>query len=360
MVLSERERIQILMMIGFGDRARSVREVCDLFNTEHPERAPISISAVSKIHKKFQEEGHVRDRPRSGRPKIAEDTQLDVLLSVEETPNSSTRQLAREFNVSKSTIGNIFRKTKYHPYKICLVHELSEDDFDRRVQFCEQLMLMCDNDPFFIRNILFSDEATFTLHGTVNRQNCRYWARQNPRWMREIRTQYPQKLNVWAGLIGNRIIGPFFFNGNLTAEMYLDFLQNYLIPSLAEIFPNHENPNLPSQRIWFQQDGAPPHYAGNVRHYLENTFPNRWIGRRGAIEWPARSPDLTPIDYFLWGYLKSKVYATKPENLEDLRQRIEIEVRRITPEMIENVQNEFYYRLGYCQDAQGQHFEHLL
>jgi hypothetical protein len=74
----------------------------------------------------------------------------------------------------------------------------------------------------------------------------------------------------------------------------------------------------------------------------------------------ARSPDLTPMDYFLWGYPKSKVYDTKPENLEDLRQRIVNEVRRITAEIIENVQNEFYYRLGYCQDVQGQHFEHLL
>jgi hypothetical protein len=50
----------------------------------------------------------------------------------------------------------------------------------------------------------------------------------------------------------------------------------------------------------------------------------------------------------------------KPENLEDLRQRIVNEVRRITVEIIENVQNEFYYRLGYCQDVQRQHFEHLL
>jgi hypothetical protein len=50
----------------------------------------------------------------------------------------------------------------------------------------------------------------------------------------------------------------------------------------------------------------------------------------------------------------------KPENLEDLRQRIVDERRRITAEIIENVQNEFYYRLGYCQDVQGQYFEHLL
>lgn len=103
--------------------------------------------------------------------------------------------------------------------------------------------------------------------------------------MREVRIEYPQKLNVWAGIIGNRIIGPFFFNGNLTGGMYLEFLQNYLIPSLAELFPNHEDPDLPDERLWFQQDGAPPHYSETVRQYLDNTFPNRWIERRGVIEW---------------------------------------------------------------------------
>lgn len=155
MVLNERERIEILMMIGFEDRVRSLREVCHLFNTVHSERAAISVSAVSKIHNKFQAEGNVRDRPRSGRPKTAEDIQLDVLLSVEETPNSTTRQLAQEFNVSKSTIGNIFRKTKYHPYKIRLVHELSEDDFDRRVQFCEQV-IPCVRMTRFLSEISYS------------------------------------------------------------------------------------------------------------------------------------------------------------------------------------------------------------
>jgi len=53
-------------------------------------------------------------------------------------------------------------------------------------------------------------------------------------------------------------------------------------------------------------------YGLNVRAFLNNVFRARWIGRRGEIEWPARSPDLTPLDYFLWDYLKDRVYRTKP------------------------------------------------
>ncbi|EZA55617.1 hypothetical protein X777_04243, partial [Ooceraea biroi] len=54
-----------------------------------------------------------------------------------------------------------------------------------------------------------------------------------------------------------------------------------------------------------------------VRECLNKAFPNKWIERRGSIEWPPRSPDLTPLDYFFWGYFKSKVRSTKPRNLNE-------------------------------------------
>lgn len=97
-----------------------------------------------------------------------------------------------------------------------------------------------------------------------------------------------------------------------------------------------------------------------MRNFLNETFPERWIGRRGAIEWPPRSPDLTPLDFFLGGHLKDRVYKTKPRNLNELRHRIITEVALIMPETLENVCNAFYYRLGHCQTVQGQQFEHLL
>ncbi|CAM1326936.1 Uncharacterised protein r2_g3591 [Pycnogonum litorale] len=61
----------------------------------------------------------------------------------------------------------------------------------------------------------------------------------------------------------------------------------------------------------------------HVRAYLEAAFPNRWIGRRGSIEFPARSPGLTPTDFFLCGYLKNKVYGSKPATVDELKEEIE-------------------------------------
>ncbi|KAJ4444490.1 hypothetical protein ANN_06282 [Periplaneta americana] len=52
------------------------------------------------------------------------------------------------------------------------------------------------------------------------------------------------------------------------------------------------------ERIWFQHDGAPPHFDRRVRNHLNATFPDRWIGGGGPVPWPPRSPNLTPLDFF--------------------------------------------------------------
>ena len=59
--------------------------------------------------------------------------------------------------------------------------------------------------------------------------------------------------------------------------------------------------------VLFQQDGAPPHWRLTVRESLNNSFPQHWIGRDGPIAWPPQSPDLTPLDFFFWGYVKDTV-----------------------------------------------------
>ncbi|CAH1956259.1 unnamed protein product [Acanthoscelides obtectus] len=90
-----------------------------------------------------------------------------------------------------------------------------------------------------------------------------------------------------------------------------------------------------------------------------STLLDRWIGRRGAIEWPPRSPDLSPLDFFMWGHLKSKIYATQPTSLEGLRQRIVNECLQITPQILQNIWQRFEQNLYYCMESHGGHFQHL-
>ncbi|EFN76728.1 hypothetical protein EAI_17569, partial [Harpegnathos saltator] len=69
---------------------------------------------------------------------------------------------------------------------------------------------------------------------------------------------------------------------------------------------------------------------------------------------PLCSPDLTPLDFLLWGYLKSKVYVTKPQDLNDLRGRITREIELIPP--FRNAVSAVYNRLAHCQAVEGQQF----
>ncbi|GBL96607.1 hypothetical protein AVEN_207779-1 [Araneus ventricosus] len=62
--------------------------------------------------------------------------------------------------------------------------------------------------------------------------------------------------------------------------------------------------------------------VGGGEQYLMETFQNQVIGYGGFVEWSQRSPDFTPMDFFLWGYIKGQVYATPPPTLQDLRLRI--------------------------------------
>ena len=98
-----------------------------------------------------------------------------------------------------------------------------------------------------------------------------------------------------------------------------------------------------------------------MRQLLDTQFPQRWIGRGGVIGWPPRSPDLSPLDFFYWGNLKSKIYlSTGVNNLEDLRQRIIRASQDISEEQCLNAIHEFYNRLSYCLIENGGIFENKL
>lgn len=111
-------------------------------------------------------------------------------------------------------------------------------------------------------------------------------------------------------------------------------------------------------RIWYQQDGAPCHSTRNVRQYLNTLFNGKVIDRCSDFFWPARSPDLSPLDYFLWGYLKQNVYLQRPfQNVDHLERVIRETITNITPAMIRNVLREFSARTAKCIEMEGGYVE---
>ncbi|GFW25976.1 putative DD41D transposase [Trichonephila clavipes] len=105
--------------------------------------------------------------------------------------------------------------------------------------------------------------------------------------------------------------------------------------------------------MWFQQDGATCHTARATIDLLKDTFGDRLISRFGPVNWPPRSCDLTPLDYFLWGYVKSLVYADNPQTLDHLEDNIRRVIADIRPQMLEKVIENWTSRLDYIRASRG-------
>ena len=132
-------------------------------------------------------------------------------------------------------------------------------------------------------------------------------------------------------------------------------LENWLMPQLEE----------DSQDFIFQQDGAPPHFHNDVRWYLNKHLPQRWVRHTGCddevlLKWPQRSPDMTPCDFFLWGFVKDRVFVPPlPRDLMELRERIREAFAAVTRDLLMRVWTEMDYRLDICRVTKGAHIESL-
>ena len=125
------------------------------------------------------------------------------------------------------------------------------------------------------------------------------------------------------------------------------------MPALRRIGINIEN-------MWFQQDMATLHTAKHVLSWLHETFGENFISFNTEKIWPPHSPDLNPLDFFLSGYLKDKVYTPKPATLQDLKNAIRREIEKITLEMCKSVIDNFKKRLDVIIAQKGRHIEYMM
>ncbi|CAI6345148.1 unnamed protein product [Macrosiphum euphorbiae] len=93
---------------------------------------------------------------------------------------------------------------------------------------------------------------------------------------------------------------------------------------------------------------------------LQKMFPGRLISLRENITWPPRSPDLSPCDYFLWGYLKAEVFKHRPRTIEELKVAIRQEISAIPLDMLARVMDNFRERLYMCVARQGNHLDDII
>lgn len=314
--------------------------------------------AVRAIVDKFESTFSLLDVPVPKRRRTArsEENIAAVSVSIQNDPNQSIPRRSQELGIARTTLWRILRKDLgTHAYKIKLTQELKPLDHLKRRNFSNWALVKLEENEEFHRKIIFSDEAHFWLNGFVNKQNMRYWSATNPHVLLET-PLHPQKITVWCGFHAAGVIGPYFFvdendrHVTVNGERYRVMLEDYLWPELDELDIND---------MWFQQDGATSHTARVTIDLLKGKFGERVISRNGPVEWPPRSCDLTPLDFFLWGYIKSLVYANKPATLDELKDNIKREIANVPVEMCARVVENWVQRIDRCKRARGGHMTEI-
>ena len=255
-------------------------------------------STIRRLVAKFESTGSVNVQPPRVRARSARSAEniAAVRQSVQDNPRLSIPRRSQQLGLSSTSTWRILRlDLGLHPYKIQLTQELKITDHRQRREFADWVLEQLETDPDFGKKIIFSDEAHFSMNGYVNTQNCRIWDDTNPHEIQE-RPMHPQKVTVWCGFWAGGVIGPFFFENEggvavtINGERYRDMLAEFLWPKLDD---------MDLTDVWFQQDGATCHTSNATIALLHQKFPGLVISRRGDVNWPPRSCDLTPLDFFL-------------------------------------------------------------
>jgi hypothetical protein len=272
-------------------------------------------------------------RTGSGRPSCSYEQVDKVLEADTKLADShpygmcSVRQIAADddVNVCKTTVHKILRREGLHPYRPVQVQQLLPQDYPDRVAFAHRALAEFGDD---FRQVLWTDEAIFHLTPHVSSLTGAIWSDEPPGIFVE-KPLHPAAVLVWAGFTARWKLPPFFFDGTVSGDSYCHMLSTHCVPFLTA---HHA-----LSGTTFQQDGAAPHIARQVKEFLTQKFHSRVISRHFNFPWPARSPDLNPMDFFYWGYLKQKVYSHKLRNVNDLREAIAREIEEMDGSLLAKV-----------------------
>ncbi|GFU68758.1 DUF4817 domain-containing protein [Trichonephila clavipes] len=297
--------------------------LCDMLHRLVGTTAPGHHDCLLKLVKRFEETGKLEDRARAGRPCLKEArapciaVEMEAIASEAASGTSSahkaTRQLGLPSSVRLLKLVKRFEETgkledRARAGRPCLKEarapciavemEAIASEAASGTSSAHKATRQLGLPPSSVRshwvfNILWTDEARFSLHGDVNNHNCRIWTTSNPREYTQKPLHSP-KVTAWCGFTGSFIIGPFFFetqcpvNGWITetinAQRYLTLLRKTVVSCLIQ--------RGQISNVTFMQDGATSHTANPVKAFLIQTFgEDRIVSRRCRYPWPPQSPD---------------------------------------------------------------------
>lgn len=339
-----------------GNGQAALRMYCE----RYPNRQVPHYQMFEQLHRNLIEHGSFRGgvqntgqsrstRTRTRNPAIEENV---MLHAVDNNPSTSIRES------SAGTLAlSVLDVIEVHPFYLRPVQLLQKEDYSQRLAFVQWYLMQRVDDLLFPSCVLFTGEASFTREEIIYPHTEQLWTQENPYTTRSrVLQQLDFVIDVWAGIVGDCLIGPYLLPSRLDAQKYLIFLEEVLPDLLKDV------PLRIRRKMWFQHDDSLAHCVIPVREYLNRTFGDRWIGRGGPVSWPPHSSDLSSINFCLWSTFKDIVYETPVACDMDLVARIAIAAAKIreTAGFFEQVRQSMERRCQSCTITKGREFVHLL
>ena len=325
------------------------------------------VRTVNRILNKVDNNNDISRKTGSGRPRsartpanIAETNDLVLSQNSQPGTHKSQREIALQLGLAQSSVHGIIHKDlNLSCFRKFNVEGLTEGEMQRRVERAKILLERYPTDAALRRaRVWFSDESVFTINQKVNKRNDRVYSRRSDERRRDVS---PARIEVTTRAHGGRImVGACVGHAGKTELVFFESSVRLDQNKYREVLEEHYFPDIRAycgDRWTFQQDGATCHTARSVRDFLENACPQH-------IEpeaWPPKSPDLNPMDFFVWGELQRLVYrGVKIRDLDHLRERLQVCWAKISQRQVIKAIEAFPKRLEACIACGGGRFEHRL
>jgi len=269
---------------------------------------------------------------------------------IDEDPGRSMRSIARELEVSDSTIRRIVEEDlRYKSYALIKRGQfMNAATKERRLEKAKLLLTKLKHPQAPGQLIFFSDEKNFSQDQKVNWKNNRWLCSDAEEVPIVMSTKFPATVMV-LGVISNEgdVMPPFFFQKGerVNAACYINVLRTVVEPWMRQV--------AAGRHFVFQQDGAPAHTANTTQDWLLTHLPEFWPKEI----WPPNSPDLNPLDYYVWGVCERDVNKHPHNNVDSVKAKITEVMQGMGRQEIVKACKRFRARIEAVIDNDGDFFE---
>ena len=330
-------RYQILAYAKLEFHKNKIAQLCN-----------VSEKCVRTTLKNYDLNGKVDELARSGRPRTSTDREDRRLFSLARSePTKSARSLSADWVrdgqiiASRATTNRRLVEMKLLSYQPVTKPLLTDAHKKRRLEWCLERQHWGYEKWSSIIN---SDEANYELINRKTKPTIRRFSHEKyeERFVQKRVQGGGGSIGVWGCINGTGTGCCHTYTGRLNAAEYIEVLENALKPSI-ELLTNDEN-------FMFQQDNAPCHTANVVKAWFdENSIE--------VLSWPARSPDLSPIEH-IWSYLDRKLCEKQPRTLAELEVALVELWNDVPASMCENLIESMPRRVKLCIQAKGGYFKY--